>query len=212
MEVETAQYWLSWINRAGTVALFLVAVGVGYEFVADRLAAPLNKILDQARKEDLGRLHKETAEANEKAERERLARVAIERRLNPILLSPQQRQDAAAKLERFKGATVGMCLCPNTTKTGEHAREIAAVLALAKIDAALGEDPVCSLPNIAVYIAETRSESRELAEALIGSFAGIGLPMAPRPQPMPRFPNHPAPVGDAEAVNAPVLIAIGDRP
>lgn len=65
-EVESAKYWLSWIERGNAIALLLVAIGVGYEFVADRLAAPLRKTIEATREVELEQLRKDTAEAKRK--------------------------------------------------------------------------------------------------------------------------------------------------
>jgi hypothetical protein len=69
-EIESAKYWLSWIEFGSTIALLLVALGVGFEFVADRLAAPLRRKIEAVREAemvrlstDLARAQRETADA-----------------------------------------------------------------------------------------------------------------------------------------------------
>jgi len=62
-DVESARYWLAWIERGGTIALLLVALGVGYEFVADRLAAPLRRTIETAREAKIAVLNKDVEDA-----------------------------------------------------------------------------------------------------------------------------------------------------
>jgi hypothetical protein len=115
-DVDSAKYWLSWIELGSTVALFLVALGVGYEFVADRLAAPLRRRIETAREAEISTLRTQSsnaqlesakaqeraaeanehaaeanvraAEANKLAEQERLARLKIEASLADRELTP----------------------------------------------------------------------------------------------------------------------------
>ena len=54
--VDSAKYWLSWIEFGSTIALLLVALGVGYEFVADRLAAPLRRKVEAAREAEIANI------------------------------------------------------------------------------------------------------------------------------------------------------------
>ena len=98
-ELDSAKYWLSWIELGSTVALFLVALGVGYEFIADRLAAPLRRKIETARMAEINGLSDQlsnaqvdiakaqrgaaeanarAADANRKAEAERRERLQIE--------------------------------------------------------------------------------------------------------------------------------------
>jgi hypothetical protein len=98
-DVESVRYWLSWIEVGSTVALLLVALGVGYEFVADRVAAPLRRKVEAARETEIANIgtqlsnarveiaktqeraaeaEKQTAEANLE-----IARLTTPRRLSP---------------------------------------------------------------------------------------------------------------------------------
>ncbi|HVC43505.1 MAG TPA: hypothetical protein VND20_01715 [Candidatus Binataceae bacterium] len=105
-DVDSAKYWLSWIELGSTIALFLVALGVGYEFVADRIAAPLRRQIEIAREAEMSALRTQSsnaqlesakaqeraaeanvhaeeanaraAEANKVAEQERTARLKLE--------------------------------------------------------------------------------------------------------------------------------------
>src|SRR5712691_8122020 len=79
--IETAAWWLSWIETGKIIAALLVAIGVAGEFLGDFLAKPLERKLEAARQAELVQLRKETAEANQKAETERLTRLKIEEKL-----------------------------------------------------------------------------------------------------------------------------------
>jgi hypothetical protein len=74
-DIESARYWLSWIELGSTIALFLVVVGGRYQFVADRLAAPLRKKIEVARETEIAQLRKDAAEANLELARIKLPRM-----------------------------------------------------------------------------------------------------------------------------------------
>jgi len=79
-ELESAKYWLSWIEVGSSIALFLVAIGVGYEFIANRLERPFRRKLDAAREAEFVRLNNDTARLQ--AENLTLQRVMLPRRLS----------------------------------------------------------------------------------------------------------------------------------
>jgi len=104
-DVDSAKYWLSWIEFGGTIALLLVAMGVGYEFVADRLAAPLRKRIEIARETELGKLHEEAADANARAAE---ANLELARLKLPRTLTQQQRQELTDEMKAFSGQRFSM--------------------------------------------------------------------------------------------------------
>ena len=140
MDAETASYWLSWVHRGGTVAMLLVAVGVGYEFIADRLAAPLNVIIENARQSELERLRNSTAEANaraaeanQKAEEEKLARVKLEKSLEIRSLTLEQSDALAEALSPFAGHSVRRIRKEDQAEIRLASANIQAVLKKAKV-------------------------------------------------------------------------------
>lgn len=128
-ELKHAQHWHEWIERAKTISVFFVAIGVVGEFLGDWMDKPHVRIIEAARGEELARLqtesdsarariaqaqvqiadaHKEAAaanahaaEANRIAEGERLARVKIEERMAPRRLTIEQQQRVIAQITPF---------------------------------------------------------------------------------------------------------------
>jgi hypothetical protein len=86
-DVESAAYWLTWINVAKIAGAFLVAIGVAAEFVGEYVSRPLEHKVEQAREEELSKLsadaevakgeiakaQAETAKANERTAELKLA-------------------------------------------------------------------------------------------------------------------------------------------
>jgi hypothetical protein len=93
-EVDAALKWLSWINSGKTVAAFLVAIGVAGEFLGDFIAKPFNNTVENARKEDIAKLKKETSDANERTEKLRADNLHLER-----LILPREITDSNALLK-----------------------------------------------------------------------------------------------------------------
>ena len=58
MSVESARYWLAWLEVESKVAIILVVLGVGYEYVEKRFSAPLQKVIDNARDKELALLQR----------------------------------------------------------------------------------------------------------------------------------------------------------
>jgi hypothetical protein len=55
-ELESARYWLSWIELGRTIALLLVAIGVAWEFLGDRLERPLRAKIEAAHEAEIAQL------------------------------------------------------------------------------------------------------------------------------------------------------------
>jgi hypothetical protein len=66
-DLETATFWLGWINFAKILGAFLVAIGVAAEFVGEFAARPYEHAIEVARQAELASLTAATAEANERA-------------------------------------------------------------------------------------------------------------------------------------------------
>lgn len=126
-EVESAKYWLSWLEFGGTIALLLVALGVGYEFIADRLAAPLRKRIEIARETEMGELQKEIADANARAAEANLALAKIR---TPRTLTPEQRERIVRAMSAYSGQGFAIGAAPDP-----EARELASAIGMALISA-----------------------------------------------------------------------------
>jgi len=67
--LASAESWLSIIGSAKLIAAFLVALGVVIEFGGDWVAKPFEKTIEDARKLELGELHKQSDEAKRETAR-----------------------------------------------------------------------------------------------------------------------------------------------
>jgi hypothetical protein len=81
-ELESALFWLPWIKSGKFWAGVLVAIGIAGEIIGDRLAAPLEKVVDDAREAEISRLNNNTARLQ--AENLELQGVMLPRRLSII--------------------------------------------------------------------------------------------------------------------------------
>jgi hypothetical protein len=127
MSVESARYWLSWLEFGSQLAIILVVVGVGYDFVERVFARPLHKIIDDARQMEIAHLNNDT-------ERLRADNLALTDwftpRSLPIFSGPS---GALAALTVFCGMPVVIRYVPEyNDESKKYAESIAAVLAAAK--------------------------------------------------------------------------------
>jgi hypothetical protein len=189
-DIESAKYWLSWIEFGGTIALLLVALGVGYEFVADRLAAPLRKRLETAQQSEMLKLQNETgsltekvaeanaraAEANQKAETEHLARVRIEQQIAARVLTSIQSDRIAEDIKQFAGQSLTVLRTANDDEIWEYSRQIAAVLRRAGWNVEL--DGITSMPlntGILILVRQDDPKSIMAATALQNSLGACDI-------------------------------------
>jgi hypothetical protein len=91
--LESALYWLPWIKTAKFWAGVLVGIGILGEISGDRLAAPLEKVIDDAREVQVARLSKDAAEAN----------LELAKLKTPRTLSSDQKRKIVASLRAFAG-------------------------------------------------------------------------------------------------------------
>ncbi len=90
-------------SRVYDVANWFLIGGAGITVVATILVVWMGNVKETYLRTNLAVTGLAAAEANEKAEREKLARMKIEKRLAPRSLSVPQIIAIAAKLQRFKG-------------------------------------------------------------------------------------------------------------
>ena len=111
--------WMLWINRLGTIATFLIFLGVGGELFLDWVKKPIERRIDAARELELTQLRRDASQANAEAARlnklaedERLARVKIEERIAPRRLANAQRSAlvTALKQSSLKGLIDVVCV------------------------------------------------------------------------------------------------------
>lgn len=97
---------LIWLERVMNVSALFVALGVTGEFVGNWIAGPIRKRLDGVKESEIAQLRKDTAdanaraaEANQKAEQERLARIQLEAKIADRVLTPDQQSHIASDLK-----------------------------------------------------------------------------------------------------------------
>ena len=199
-EVEAARYWLSWIHWGGTIALALVAIGVGYEFIENRLAAPLEAILEKAHRDEIEQLRAQVAEANARAaeanriaEQERLERAKLERRVADRRLTDSQKhriRDALAPHPGYTAVVISRLADPEGQAYGGDFRDAfveAKWNALWSIDwlrnvpvvsiatVAGAKTPEIALLDAALTTAEIPHEVIAIGESDIHSIGGAGF-------------------------------------
>ncbi len=102
-ELDSAKYWLSWIEFGSSIALFLVAIGVGYEFIANRLERPLRERIESAREAQIVQLKKEAAEANARAAEANLLATQLATDVAGRTLNEQQQTAITVACLKFAG-------------------------------------------------------------------------------------------------------------
>lgn len=95
-ELTSALYWLPWIKWAKFWAGVLVAVGIAGEIIGDRLAAPLEKIIEDAREAQIAQL-------NNESQAFRLKAAELEKQLAPRSLTSEQQRRIVDKLKIYAG-------------------------------------------------------------------------------------------------------------
>ena len=146
-QVNAANRALYWINLFKPWALAFVAMGVAYEFVADRLERPYTKLLDTAHDEELAQLRT----SGDSLRRDMAASVAREREANARIAEAQRgaaeaearAAEANLALERFKA--------PRMLSAEQQRRMKAALIPFPGIPYELAVDPVPEAISLLVH-------------------------------------------------------------
>jgi hypothetical protein len=119
--LASAESWLSLIATAKLVAAFLVAIGVAIEFAGDWVSRPFEKIVSDAREQQMAELRKEASRLSAEAESARAAiadanaraaeagqkaaeaQLALEKLKIARTLGPAQQESIIAAVRRFAG-------------------------------------------------------------------------------------------------------------
>jgi hypothetical protein len=180
--------WLVWVNRvyfgAGGVLVLATAVTVISGVVQSRLNDNISARKDRefsefriASETRVAELQQLTAEANRKAEEDRLARMKIEERLAPRSISPDQLMNMGAELSKFSAVPVAIWEAGETEEIGTVSRSVLAALQLAHWSPNLwtwtGIGPILGL--IIVVKPDSAASVIEAADALVAALNGIGL-------------------------------------
>jgi len=207
-EVEAAAYWLDWIRLGKNVGAFLVAIGVAAEFLGDFVAKPYEDKIEADRKSEITRLNNETAkltaeaeaarasivdaqaraaEANQKAEVERLERVRIEKAIIDELAQRDLKRDQIETISSaIKGRVGTIYLYPlSDPEASRYAFAISAALKAGGADVKLmlsGTRDVPVFPdkfNVAISITGVtiyQSDGKhEIVDLLVDAFRQAGI-------------------------------------
>ena len=169
-QVNAANRALSLINLFKPWALAFVAVGVAYEFIADRLEKPYNRTVEIAHDEEMGRLRESTALA-QKATADLLTIIA------PRDLNEGHQRNIRKALMPFSGETVFIRSYPGDGEAARLILEIKSILEPAiRVEDRTGELVEQMAPSgfiFGIQIDASRDKAA-FAEALVAAFSGEG--------------------------------------
>jgi hypothetical protein len=202
-EIETAVYWLWWINMAKTAGIFLVAVGFAAEFIGEFASRPFDRKLEMVRKDQALKLSNDTARLETESllaraavasatARARDAELALEKIKAPRLIGEDQRERIIKKLKPYSGIRFDLAIRPDL-ESQAFAEQLAATLQAAgwirqaKQNAGSLVITIPGKPNAAIAtgfnglgaeIDKTRaSEWNDVLTGLVGAFSDEGFLM-----------------------------------
>lgn len=118
---------LSRIENLRVVAAFIAVLAIGVEFAAGFAAKPVQRRLDAAQAAEIAQANARAAEANQKAEEERLARVKIEQRLAPRQLLQEDALKISKALDSYS-TTIFILAFGDSPEIVRFAHQLAAAL------------------------------------------------------------------------------------
>lgn len=188
---------LHWIEISQLVGAGLVALGVALEFVGTFVGRPIQQRLQAGFESQIAAANARAAEANQKAEAERLARVQIEQRLAPRGLTAAQTGEIAAAFRTFaRGGTwtVLVMALSDTPEVGAFARQITAAIRRSRmkvgVATAIGAGVftgVGVLPREGVVAARTAAEELVRVLRAAGVSAEVHRPFNSGDDGLPNF-------------------------
>jgi hypothetical protein len=219
--------WSLWVNRvyfgAGGVAAFATVItvlaGVAQNRINNVLTARRDREFSEFRiasDKQIAELHRATAEANQKAEEERLARMKIEERLAPRSITVQQVQKVAEAISEFSGTDVAVMVAGETQEIGSVAQAVVAMLRVAgwKSDSWIwtGVGPFSGI-NVATKPAASQAEEGA-PEALVKALIDVGLAAASMTWPPDNWDSFGGLLNGPPQWDkaAPIRIVIGAKP
>ena len=191
------------VRFACTIVAALAAIGMAVGFAKVRSTnARLQPILaaeSQDATKAIAEANARAAEANEKTEAEKLARLKIEERLADRNLSKQQEMEIAEKLRKYAGQVVSIIGAPTPEPTGvSYAINRALSAAGWAVTAIRSSDPR-TLHGITVRNGVGgKKEASTAAQDLVNALSSCGLSVT-------------GPVADPNAPADGVLVIIGER-
>jgi hypothetical protein len=195
-DVESARYWLSWLEFGSKLAIILVVIGVGYEFVEKRFGAPLHQVIDDFKDAQIAKSNRIAAEANLEVARLTLE---IEKMKAPRTLTPEQREIIVRAMNAYSGQGFAIKAAPDP-----EARELAKAIAMALISARwqaghplsaiqAGDIPMARGPVRGVEVewqASSSQTTKEIGAALAKVLEEQGLATSSGPNPQSLlYPN-----------------------
>jgi hypothetical protein len=106
--------WISVLDTVRLIAAFLVAIGVAGEFLGDWIGKPIQRRIDARQQQEIARLNKEAADARLDLEKERTARLQIERQIGPRYLTADEETQHKFELKTFSGQSIDVFGFPST--------------------------------------------------------------------------------------------------
>jgi hypothetical protein len=154
------------------------------------------------------------AEANQKAEEERLARVKIEEKLAPRHLAPEQMARVTAHLKRFAGQRINVFAFTTDQETVGIANQIIAALQAAKWQLSISAGQEASGRSVPGALVEVKKDASEMdvaaAKALVKVLGDERLPIA---GPEPPFQGGQAFMGNVSIDHSlKVMLLINRKP
>lgn len=201
---ETAPSVYDWAN------IFLIgALVVGA--ISTVLVVWMGNVKESQLRRDVAGLETRAAEANEMAEKERLARVKIEEKIAPRTLMQPQQERLTAKVAEFKGQRATIGAWPSNPESELLLRHIAAALSAAGWEINQGPSPFHPLWPGGVMVATTShprsiAAGAKLAEAL--NAEGIFAQSAPTISPVVGQPQ----LDLSDPASFRVVVVIGAKP
>jgi hypothetical protein len=144
-ENMASEDWLPWADRvyfgAAIAAVVATAITIVAGIAQNRLNARISDNKDRAFNEfritsdtRVAELQKLTAEANQRAEEERLARIKIEERLAPRSIAPERFVNLVAALSRFRGTSIAVWQVGEAAEIGNVSQSAFLALRVASWD------------------------------------------------------------------------------
>jgi hypothetical protein len=156
-----------------------VTIGVTAEAILTFLHVRKSRHLEVMQELEITAIKRDAAEANRLAEQDRLARVQIEERLAPRLITDTDRQKIVEVLKRFAnaGRMVDMIKYPDDAEVSRLTHQLFRVLTDSGWKPRMLPDaPVDSFSGITVEVAQNNlAGSLEAAKSLVSSFSTAGL-------------------------------------
>jgi hypothetical protein len=173
--LESALFWLSWVKTGKFWAGVLVAIGIAGEIIGDRIAAPLEKTIDDAKATQIARLENEASEATARAAQ---ANLELAKLKAPRTLTSEQRQRLMIALKSFGGMPIFVRTNPDDAEAVYLTEQLIDVLRQSKFDVQIWRNNSDGrFPSGIIIQVDVKADAntRKAADALIAALREDGL-------------------------------------